>query len=108
MYTPRHRRGPEPRGDRARDAAATEPVADFAGLLAVLECESPEELDLMLCTAFELDPCVIEVGPRHVVVAIRDRNDRVTFPCTVEDFWHSVCRLEWEAEQRLGDVPDDG
>jgi hypothetical protein len=78
-------------------------LTDAAGLAAALGCETAAEVDLVLYAAFELDPYVVETGPQHVVVAVRDRGVEVRFPCTLAEFWASVARLEAEARQRLED-----
>jgi hypothetical protein len=70
-------------------------------------CDTTAELDRMLYAAFDLDPCITEVGPRHVVVTAGDRGVEVRFPCTLPEFWDSVSRLESEARQRLEDAQDE-
>lgn len=108
MSPPTPPRVPRHRADSSAGWAGDQRrVTDFVGLLTAMGCETAAELDLMLYAAFELDPCITEVGLRHVVVTTRDRGTEVTFPCTLSEFWDAVSRLEDEARERLEDTPDE-
>ncbi|WP_426244319.1 hypothetical protein [Nocardioides sp. LHG3406-4] len=81
-------------------------VQDLASLLTVMGCQSVAELDVMMCGFFELDPCVLEATPEHVLVVIWDRGVALRFPFTVEEFWGTVTELEDEVRQRIEDASD--
>ena len=101
MSPPRSGGDPGPQGHTIR-------ADDVAGLLAALGCQTPEDLNQMLYSAFDLDPYVAEAAPDHMVVAVRDRGVEVEFPCTPAELWDSVTQLEAEVLQRLEDAPEDG
>ncbi|MDP3967659.1 MAG: hypothetical protein Q8Q02_05215 [Nocardioides sp.] len=108
MPTPPRAGASRVQDSEAHDPSPAEPpLTSFLDLLAATECKSTAELDLLLYSSFDLEPWVLEGGPGHVVVTVRDRGVEVRFPCTTREFWEAVTLLEEEVRRRLEDAADD-